>query len=55
MKSVQSKNRGFTLIEVLVVLMIIAVIVAFTIPAMGAAVKGSKRRQAADELEALLA
>ena len=55
MKSVQSKNRGFTLIEVLVVLMIIAVIVAFTIPAMGPALKGSKLRQATDELEALLA
>ena len=55
MKSVQTKNQGFTLIEVLVVLMIIAVITAFTIPAMGPALKGSKLRQAADEVEALLA
>ena len=54
MNSVQKKDRGFTLIEVLVVLMIIAVIVAFTIPAMGPALKGSKLRQAADELESLL-
>ena len=51
----QTDTKGFTLIEVLVVLSIIAVIVAFTIPAMAPALKGSKLKQAANQMEALLA
>jgi uncharacterized protein (TIGR02596 family) len=55
MKSRNSRDRGFTLIEILVVLAIIAVIVTFTVPNLGPGLKGSKLKQAADDLERALA
>jgi uncharacterized protein (TIGR02596 family) len=55
MKSRNSRDRGFTLIEILVVLAIIAVIVTFTVPNLGPVLKGSKLKQAADDLERALA
>ena len=55
MKSFHSKGKGFTLIEILVVLAIIAVIVTFTVPNPEPVLKGSKLKQAADDLERALA
>lgn len=49
------KAAGFTLIEILVVLAIISALIAFTLPSMEPALKGSKLKQAGDELEAALA
>ncbi|MFP6873052.1 MAG: Verru_Chthon cassette protein D [Verrucomicrobiales bacterium] len=49
------ERGGFTLIEILVVLTIIAIIVTFTVPNLEPALKGSKLKQAADNLERALA
>ncbi|MCP4848418.1 MAG: Verru_Chthon cassette protein D [Verrucomicrobiaceae bacterium] len=54
MKTLKYRERGFTLIEILVVLAIIAVIVTFTVPNLGPVLKGSKLKQAADDLERAL-
>ena len=55
MRSFNYRERGFTLIEILVVLAIIAVIVTFTVPNLEPVLKGSKLKQAADDLERALA
>jgi uncharacterized protein (TIGR02596 family) len=55
MKSFNYRERAFTLIEILVVLAIIAVIVTFTVPNLEPVLKGSKLKQAADDLERALA
>ena len=55
MKSFHSRDKGFTLIEILVVLAIIAIIVTFTVPNLEPVLKGSKLKQAADDLERALA
>lgn len=49
------KAAGFTLIEILVVLAIVAALIAFTLPSIEPALKGSKLKQAGEELEAALA
>jgi uncharacterized protein (TIGR02596 family) len=55
MKLPKRHKGGFTLIEILVVLAIIAVIVTFTVPNLEPVLKGSKLKQAADDLERALA
>lgn len=44
-------RRGFTLVEVLVVLAIISIIMFFSVPNMGEIIKGSKLTQAGDQLK----
>ncbi len=44
-------RRGFTLIEVLVVLTIISIIMFFSVPNMGEIIQGSKLTQAGDQLK----
>ena len=46
-----SRPRGFTLIEVLVVLTIISIIMFFSVPNMGEIIQGSKLTQAGDQLK----
>ncbi len=43
-------DRGFTLVEVLVVLVIISIIMFMAVPNMGGMIKGSKLTQAGDQL-----
>ena len=53
-----SKNNlraGFTLIEIMVVLLVMSVLLALAVPALGPALKGSKLKQSADDLERALA
>ncbi|RYD37029.1 MAG: Verru_Chthon cassette protein D [Verrucomicrobiaceae bacterium] len=45
-----SSGRGFTLVEVLVVLAIISIIMFLSVPNMGEIIKGSKLTQAGDQL-----
>lgn len=47
-------TRAFTLIEIMVVLLVISIIIAFTIPAIGPALNGSKLKQASDAIEGVL-
>ncbi len=53
MKAILSRPapRGFTLIEILVVLAIISVIMFFSVPNMGEIIQGSKLTQAGDQLK----
>lgn len=48
-------GRAFTLVEILVVLAIMSILIAFSVPALEPAVRGSKLKQAADDLERALA
>ncbi len=46
----RNQPRGFTLVEILVVMVLIAIIAAFATPAMNSILKGSKLSLAGDEL-----
>ena len=49
----KARLAGFTLIEIMVVLLIMSILIAFTIPALGPALNGSKLRQASDTVESV--
>jgi uncharacterized protein (TIGR02596 family) len=46
MKTFSSKNRGFSLLELIVVILIIGIVAAFVVPAAGTILKGSQLTQA---------
>ena len=50
---IQSKNKGFTLVELMITVAIVGIIMAFALPAYGDYVKRAARTQAQGDLQAL--